>query len=236
MIHQKGLGLPEIMISLFLTGFILSTLMSVYISTKQHVHKLQMNLDDDMELMVVTDVMRDSIQQAGFTPCSNIDYLIHDKDLVAIHIGEGLRPTLQINRMGPQYEPISQMIDATHVMTASNAVVHTKHPVLIADCYHAEVHHVKTITLMQDGQRLSFEEPIVYQYQPPVFIGDWISERFYIRAGGGLFYERFHRDELTPLVQTMQLDGDARSGKPFLRVTLGLTSSRVFDFQTRVRS
>ena len=100
---QRGVGLPEVMISLLLASLIITALMNHYINVKQHYFHLQSVMDETMELQLVADFMRDSIRQAGFTPCVSVEHLTTldqrngHEHLLAIEVDT----VLSIHRMSP---------------------------------------------------------------------------------------------------------------------------------------
>ncbi len=231
---QQGFGLPEVMISLLLTSLIITALMNHYLSTKQYYSHLQSSMDESMELQLVSDFMRDSIRQAGFTPCLSVDHLItlDQRDghgnLSAIEIGAELK----INRMSPWFDVMLDRSNSTQILLTRNNTIRDDRPILIADCYHAEVQRVLGVTNTANGQMVTLANPLVFTYQPPVYVGEWLQERFFIRQARGLFYQRDHADELTPLVKTMSLNLKTN----LVQVNLGLDGDRELEFETRVRA
>ena len=232
--NQQGAGLAEIMISLLLASLLMTALMNHYISMKRQYNHLQTALDEAMELQLASDFMRDSIRQAGFTPCLNLDRLnIVDhreggEPVMAINVSH---KDLRINRMSPYFDVVTDISSPTHLLITHKKTLHVSHPILIADCYHAEIHRLREV----NGQQITLEKPLAFTYQPPIYIGEWVQERFFVRPQGGLFYQREHTDELTSLVKTMSA-GVRESKNTLVQNRLGLNGGRTLELVTRVRS
>ena len=233
---QQGVGLPEVMISLLLSSFIMIVLMNQYLNLKQHYLYLQSAMDEAMELDWVVDFMRDSIRQAGFTPCSNMNYLVavDQRDphqvvsLSAFDIGSGLT----IHRMSPSFNLLLNKNSASQLVITRTHAISDDKPIMIADCYHAEVQNVMRVRNTSDRQVLTLASPLAFTYQSPVYVGEWLQERFYLRSPRGLLYKRHHAEELSPLIKTMKLSQKMHE----IDVHFDLLSGRSLTFKTRVRA
>lgn len=234
MTNQQGLGLVEIMISLLLASVIMTALLTHYTALKQHYYHLQTNLDEAMELQLASDVMRDSIRQAGFTPCLNINQLttLDHRDgrenIKAIEVLSGLR----INRMNSNFNVILGMSNRSQLRATRDTMLHATQFILISDCYHAEVLQIMHVNQMKSEQIVTLEDSLTYTYQPPIYIGEWVHERFFVRAKAGLLYQRDHTDELTPLVKTMV----TTLRNKLVEVEFGLNDGRHLTLYTHVRT
>lgn len=236
--NQQGTGLVEIMIGLLLSSLIMTALMNHYLVTKRQYAHLQMALDEAMALQLASDVMRDSIRQAGFTPCLNIDQLTtldhrdNHENLMALDVSSGL----QINRMSPYFDVVNDIVNSTQLLVTPDKTILTTRPLLIADCYHAEVHRVSAINQTSRGQFITLQNPLTFTYQPPVYVGEWLQERFFVQSPGGLYYHRHHTDELTTLVKTMFVTIQKKIINTLVQVKLGLDDGRTLTLDTKVRA
>lgn len=239
---QNGVGLLEIMVSLFLASLIMTGLIQHYISTKQHYAYLESVLDDATELQLAIDYLRNSIHQAGFTPCLSINQLMtldnRDiyKPLIAIDLRQGTRPILQINRMSAYFDTITSFTSASEIVTSHITSLHPLHPIVIADCHHAEVHTIREISHTKTMQFITLNSPLVYQYEEPIYIGEWVEEQFFVRNTGGLFYYRHHTDELTRHVTSILPTVQDTATGLVVHVILGLDHERRLQIDTRVRA
>lgn len=232
---QKGVGLPEIMIGLLLASLIMMGLMNLYSMTKRHYLQLQTTLDDATELQLATDLIRDSIRQAGFTPCLSINHLVAmdqrdgHENITGISSGSS---QLRVNRMSSEFNLVENAPSSTQLLVTGITTLHVNQPIIIADCYHAEVQSIAQI----NGQIIQLSKPLAFTYQPPVYIGEWIEEQFFVRSKGGLFYHRNHTDELTPQVKTMSARLERKQSGTLVFVSLGLDDMHTVDLETKVRA
>jgi hypothetical protein len=229
----EGLGLPEMLISLFLASLIMTALLQHYISIKQHYRTLQSTLDTANETQWVIDLIRHSIRQAGFTPCLRVDRLIArdhrqgQNRLKAIDTDN----VLQINRMSSHFDEVNEWVNSSQLITTRTQTFHSESSLLIADCYHAEVVTAKAVKHMPNKQMISLNQALLFTYQPPVFIGEWIEERFFIRKSR-LLYRYHHTDELTSTINTLSVHIKAAQ----VNVTIGQTNGQKLRITTRIRA
>lgn len=232
--HQKGFGLPEVMISLLLSSLIITLLMNQYISMKQHYIQLQSSMEEAMELQLAGDFIRESVRQAGFTPCLRLDHLMTvdtrngHTSLSAIDVDADLT----IHRMNPYFNDLLSELNSTRILVTHYHTLRDDRPILIADCYHAEVHRVIHVSNTAEGQMVTLASPLVFTYQKPVYVGEWLHERFFIRPHRGLFYQHETTDELTPLVKTMSIKMNGH----VVLIKLGLGDEQALNLETRVRA
>jgi hypothetical protein len=235
MISQRGFGLTEILISLFLASFIMIALMNHYLGIKYHYLDFQARLDEATELQLTTDFMRDSIRQAGFTPCLNVENLtVFDQRDGSMHLSAvNIDAGLYVHRMSSEFDVIHDIPQgSTYLVLNAHPIRHADRPVMVADCYHAEVHRITTIRNTLKGQEITLANSLHFIYESPVYIGEWLEDRFFVSARGGLFYQRNHPEELTPLVQSMNLQWKDR----VITIHLGLKNGREWKIETKVRS
>ena len=231
---QEGSGLTEVMISLFLATLIMTALMNHYICVKRHYLHLQTTMDDAMELQLASDVLRDSIRQAGFTPCMRIDHLISldhrngRENILAIESDS----ELHINRMNPYFDSVLNIVNSTQILATHENTIRAASAILIADCYHAEMQLVSEVNQMQREQLITLNSPLIFTYQSPVYIGEWLQERYFIGPQGGLFYEKNHAEELTSVITSMSVKHD----KTYIQISLEMDNERKIELETKVRA
>lgn len=245
-INQSGTGLPEILIGLLLSTFIMTGLMHQYLSTKWQLLHIQTALDASTERQLVADLIRTSTHKAGFTPCLSINRLITvdqrdgHKNLTAIEVDTTVRPTLRINRMSDSFTEVSQILSPIKLLAADGQPLSYEHPVLIADCYHAEVQFINNVAQSENGQTITLDKPLAFDYQLPVYIGAWVEEAFFVREGKsgkkGLFYQAYHTDELSRLVNAMSLNLHHYQTGTLLQITLGLVDAPTVEIDAKVRA
>ncbi len=231
---QVGIGLLEVFISLFLASFIIVILLNQYIHVKRHYLAFQSTLNQAMDLQVVIDLLQNSIRQAGFTPCMRIDHLTTldtsggRQSILAIDIENGLT----INRMSPHFNVLLNRMHSNQIETTASYEFHEKDTLIIADCYHAEIVHLTDVTQRLTSQRLTLDRPLSFNYQPPVYVGEWWQENYFVRPSKGLFYQRERTDELTSLVKNISIEMKHN----WIELALILKQGLPIKIDTRVRA
>jgi hypothetical protein len=240
--REQGIGLVEVLISLFLSSVMISALTQQYISMKHHYAQFQSSLEETMDQQLVTDVMRDSIRQAGFTPCLSITHLStldsrrQGDHLTAVERRANDTSVLRINRMDPAFESVLAVNSSLQILATHHHSLHKTHPVIIADCYHAEVHTIRDLRSTSEGQLISLTKPLTFSYHPPVYVGEWFEERFFVRPNGGLFLHRQRTDELASSVKSMRTGFSTTAQGLMIEVNLGLKNAHHIRIDTRVRA
>lgn len=240
---QKGMGLIEILISLCLGSIMITALMHHYLSIKKYYFQAQSRLQVGYELQRVEDLVRHSVRQAGFTPCVSLNHLITldrcdgQQNLQGV---QASKKTLQVNRMSEHFNQVLNIIGPTKLLTSNASTLHTQYPVLIADCYHAEVHRVTRITFHGQDQEITLSQPLAYTYQQPIYIGTWLQEIFYIRQknekNSALFYRLQHADQLTEEVQDMHVQIKNYPPYTLINLIFALRNEQTVVLETRVRA
>lgn len=225
----KGGGLVELFIALALANFMMVTLLHHYLQCKKHYLMLQTAIEDDLELQMVTDLIRNNIRRAGFTPCLNIESLKTNDPISAIKIENLPFPSLHINRMSEKFNTVLHVIDAGSMISSKEERLHRKQTVLIADCYHAEVNHIVDVSLTSLGQWITFSKPLLFQYDTSSYIGPWLEETYFFKKT--LFYHLQQAEELTKIMQGME---NQREGQ--LVHTKLLLNHKKINLYTRIRT
>ena len=245
MTNQHGLGLPELLIALLLASFTTMVLMRHYLNTKQQYRYIQAGLEQSIELQLVTDLIRDSIRRAGFTPCSGIDHLItidqrgtHQK-LVAIELSQNGEPSLKMNRMSEHFNTILQLVSPTELLTDNYHKFHNNQAIIIADCYHAEVQNISQLRYTAVGQSITIAQPLAFTYHGPIYVGEWLEETYSIHhphTKGRLFYDHHHAEELTTAIHNLAARIELYNGRTLLQVTLELDDAHQSILETMLRT
>ena len=243
---QQGFGLSDMLISLLLSSLIMSALINQYVHAKQNYQYTRTAIEKAFELQLVTNLMRDRVRRAGFTPCQGIHHLTtldmrtHQGNIPAFDIGEGQQSFLKINRMSEYFDTVLYQLSPTQLLATNNWALKRSQPVLIADCYHAEVQTVKHVRQTDEGQIITLALPLAFIYQESSYIGEWIEERFYLHAESAakssLYYQRQHPDELTADIHTMGVQAKQQQGRILLQLELGLGQNKFLQIDSMVRA
>ncbi len=242
---QNGIGLPELLVSLLLSSCIMMGLMHHYLATKKQYNHVQKEVEANIDMQLVTDLIRDSIRRAGFTPCLSIEHLIRvdqrnkPQKLLAIEV-DGNKPGLRINRMSEYFDTLVQIISSNQLLVTNTRQLHRGQSILIADCYHAEIQTINRVTITVKGQIITLIKPLMFTYQEPVYIGQWIEEAYFIHptksGNASLFYQHHHAEELTTAVKKIDIHLKKHQAHTTLQVIFGLDKARTFEFETMVRA
>lgn len=230
---QLGISLTELLVSLFSSSLLILILMNQYLSVKHHYQHMVKSLDKHLDMQQIIDLMRDVARQAGFTPCMGLDYLAtldtrsSPKALQALEIHLGF----QSNHMNKHYNLLLQQQSLTQWTTTLNVPLSSKKTVLISDCVHAEVHDIEKVNIKKNHQEIEFTRPLAYHYIPPVFIGEWVEEQFFVRSNI-LYYRSTSTESLSTAVQAMSVSFNP----PLLQVNLRLDAKQSIKFETALRN
>ena len=237
-----GFGLLEILIGLMLSSLILIMLGRYAILIQNQATHINNLFAEDIELRRVTDMLRTSIWQAGFTPCLNVDRLIsidQRKSPTFVHAIDFI-DGININRMNPRFSEIISWDDRQTITLDKHTKIMLDHAVIIADCEHAEVQSISSIYPGKNGTKLRLERASAFTYTPPVYVGEWIEERFFVQKKSGkvsaLFYKWHHVDRLTDLVHALSAQAINLPLGRLIKVTLGLDQSKTLDVYATVRA
>ena len=78
--------------------------------------------------------------------------------------------------------------------------------------------------------------PLAFEYEFPVYIGEWLEEQFFARKEGGLFYHARHTDALTADVRSMVPTLQNTPSGLIVHVVLGFDHAHNIEVDTRVRA
>ncbi|MBL7479453.1 PilW family protein [Legionella bononiensis] len=243
--RQIGFSLSEVLISLFLTSIILSTLIHMYLSTKRQYLEFQNLLEKRFELQWVTDLLTDSIRRAGFTPCLGIEQLQTvdmrkvGQTLWGIKSENQSRPSIRINRMSDVFSENVSFLSPTELVVSSPVVVNERRPLVIADCTHAEVHQILKVEQTTDGQLITLAKPRMYTYENSVYAGEWLEEQWFIKPNAQhidtLHYQLGQTEELSPYIQSLFTTQQSIHGKKIVKIKMGLEHDKTHELIVVVR-
>jgi len=234
-----GFGLTELLVSFFISTLLILILTQHLLSVSRQYHQIHATLDQAMELQWVFDVIRDRVHHAGFTPCRRLDHLIvadtrdSPESLLPIEVETGEHIKLNLRKMNEAV--LTQVIIQTNVVFFINQSVrlHVGRPILIADCMHAEVHDIDSIQPTRGGKLVTLKKPLVFDYEPEVYVGEWMSEAFYFKQG--LFYKQHRADKLTSQIKRVQFSLDNHTNYPKLSMLFVLHNGTSGHLEARVR-
>ncbi len=238
--RHAGWGLFELLISLVLSMLLFVALVEQLVHTKRHILQVNERMSQVVDMQWLTDMLRSRIRAAGFTPCLRSDHL-HSVD--TRQSPESTRwyewqaaplPQLTLRRMAEGVRPVTQVISAREIVI-NGASVSRKRPIMIADCWHAEVHSQAEVNAAPDGVHVVLNEPLKFNYMPPIYYAEWLSESFFIRKQA-LFYRHRRVDKLSARVVDLNVEVISSGGLIWLKCRLMLENAQYWSILTRVRS
>jgi type II secretory pathway pseudopilin PulG len=240
-LKQRGISLIEILVALASSSLLISLLMNQYIGIKRHYKQSALTIENTLDVQLVLDLIRDSVRQAGFTPCMSIDRLITtdmrdtNHPVSAIELDPNGAAGFQTNYMHPQFGIFMQPISPTTMWVTPDAKLSSHLPVLIADCYHAEVHTLHHLRHTEGHWEVELEHALTYTYQPPVYIAQWVESQFFMRSGV-LYYEVGHAEALSSAIHSLSARLKNKNKQSLLRVAIGIREKKAIHVDTTIRS
>lgn len=243
MVRQQGISLVEVIVGLCLASLLMTLVMQLYLKTKQNYLVTNTLVEENFDLQLVSDLIRDSLRKAGFTPCLSLQYL---QSLDSRQSRTGLaaletngKDTLAIHRMSEFFYLLRQQISPTQLVLQPTTNLTTQQTILIADCYHAEVHQIAKVYQTKSGTFISLVKSLTFHFVAPVYIGEWIEEKFFIqknkRGEKALFYQQKHTEELSTRVKELFIKPSTQGAK-LIRLQLIREQSDPLVIETQVRA
>ena len=240
---QSGISLSEVLVSLFIAGIIMTTLTQFYLTNKHLYLESRAILEARLDVQWVSDLLGDSIRRAGFTPCLGIEQLQavdrreSGKPLLALSSGKS--QSLQINRMSEAFAEIDSIQNQMQIRVKEPLLFNEHRPVLIADCEHAEVHQIFRVDKLSKITLITLTQPLMFSYAPPVYVGEWLEEKWFIRSNeqgaDTLHYKLFQTEEISPLIHSLQVENQMSHEKQLVKMTFGLDENKKHQFLVAVR-
>lgn len=238
---MKGYSLIEIMLSLFLASIVITTLMHYYFVCQQQYFIAQKSLEEGLELHALSEFIQDSIRRAGFTPClcldnlSSFDHRSH-KSLQSLQV---LDNSLKISRMSENFYAVKRLNSTTLLIPSVKNWPHS-FPIIIADCYHAEVSSLKYAELSSEGIQLRLNYPLHYDYEELFYVGEWVDEAFFVeKTKTGLarfYYQTSNKEKLTNLIEGLMTKLSFKHSNKFVHMRLQGKGEKTINIDAKVRS
>lgn len=246
MSNFQGFSLIELLISLCLGSLLISLTMTQYVSCKKNHLAIQTRLEQTYEVQQVIEFIHDSSKRAGFTPCRSLNQLTlrdHRKQslvsspLVAVSIEN---QKLTIRHMSEVYIKIIEKINTTQLLTANTFPFQKKHPIVIADCFQADIYDNYFVQKTSRGNVITLKEPWLGEFIAPFYLGEWIEESFFIKkntqGSAALFYKTLKVDELSSMITDLLATLIKGESRDLIRVIINLSSNESFTIDTAVRN
>jgi hypothetical protein len=238
---QAGLSLSELLISLFLSTVIMTTLIQLYLGSKRQYIETEKILETSFDLQWVNDLLTDSIRRAGFTPCLGLDYLHvidrrnHPKNSPALNIENQPQQFIQVSRMKENFSQLIKVESPTRLVVERSVEFNEKRPLIIADCEHAEIHEQFRTNQQLNETEITLSKPLMNTYGRSAYVGEFLEERWFIKKNAQrnntLHYQLAQTEEVTALVHSLH----TQQNKRYLEVSLGLKDEKNYKIKIAVR-
>lgn len=243
-VHHNGFSLLELMVSFLISSVLMMLLMQQVLQLKRQSQLIYDTMNQALEVQWLTDFIRHRVHKAGFTPCRRLD----DLTVIDTRSNPETLTSIELNTQQNgfsfrhMHDDVSEVTAQLDLKTLLVTTLHLnkEYPVLIADCHHAEVHSIAKMTRHKKESVVVLNEPLVYSYHSPIYLGEWVSEAFFIRTvyenKKALFY-RYHRvDQLTSHIHSLSTDLGNIHNHFLLRLKFKFSPSRITEIDVRGRN
>lgn len=211
--YHGGMTLTEILVVLFISSMLMTVVLSLYSAMRRHYDNLENSLNDSMDKQNLVHLIRENIREAGFTPCIGLNHLKsidtrnYISDLKAMSFNLSPNSGLKVNRMSSEFSEVLQQTSANKLRLTNETKFSMQRPIIIADCYHAEIHTLKSIQKRSDCQEIELIAPLAFDYELPAYVGEWIEASFFVKkTQSTLYYKRGHTDALSDRVEDITVN------------------------------
>jgi hypothetical protein len=224
MMKSSGYSLVELMVSLLLSSLVIAILMRSVCWLQQQTEWTLDEIKRVQEKTWIVSFLRSRVHAAGFTPCRSLDNLeLLDtrekiRTLKAIELRETNHITLR--HMGYAYAEVYALDEQRMRLSIQGISIDPERPIIIADCFHAEIHEIESIQKQADVTSIVLKKPVFYRYQLPFYLGEWIVESFFIK-NQTLFYHYQHTDALADWIHNMSISVTQEAYSRRLQFTFG---------------
>lgn len=200
-----GFTLVELMITLLLTGLLVSGFFTVYLQVKTTHQEEESELAILDEALLLRLFWQQSIEGTGYMGCALLGrvpvwdalqkvwvtspILLFSDDLSALSpsLQRKIKPGTQVLELRRMNFELGGLIteDPNHFSITTDAPgLKTGDRILISDCAHAEINQVSTIHVGGGVQTISLETPLQYRYGPWAYVGAY-QDFFYLLGATG---------------------------------------------------
>lgn len=227
---QQGFGFIELLLALLISSLIGTLFVEFYLNTKKSYLKVEHELDLGFDKQWLADILSDSIRRAGFTPCLPINRLdaldrrINKTISAGLIVENTLRQHILVLRMNEQFTDLLGLRDRQSLLISNELALKVNRPLIIADCEHAEVHHIQSITHLKNQNLIQLEKPLHFQFSDHAFVGQWLEEEWFIRRSkrgrNTLYYRLGKIEELSEQVHGLRTQVAVVAGKQKVDIAL----------------
>lgn len=242
---QLGFTLTELLVGLLLSSIIMNALFQFHLSNKRQYLKAQQMLSTQFDVQWISDLLSNSIRRAGFTPCMGVSHLNtldrrhFEKKVFDLKIEQQPKTRIIVNRMSESFSHLISMVSPTQLIISNEMPLKEQHPIIIADCEHAEIHEVLSINKIGSKVLITLTKPLAYSYSSSTYVGEWFEEQWFIdtnkKRKNTLFYKLFQTEELSSEIHSMKVRKVNANQQNALEIILGLENEATHRLYVVVR-
>lgn len=226
--------------ALFSGTLLLTMMLATVVRIKNDFHKTTQLLEENLDFAFISDLIQDRIRKAGYTPCLNLNQLetvdTRKYPYSKLQDFEFIAPEkFKINRMDERFWTVT-LNNENDRISIPPGQFHAIKNVIVADCYHAEVHAVLTTIKHKENITLIFKKPIFYNYSYPSYIGIWREESFFFdKIKKRLLFSLDKADELSYHVKNMHVKMATHNFKRLINIDLHMSDDKQISVDTVLR-
>lgn len=222
--NLRGFSLSHVLISLMLSSFILLTLFKMYALIKSNYRFQTKRLRQRQELLLVIAELRQAISHAGFSPCVNLQSIIHDQDLIGVSITHSDSPNLppavkkrvlkgsdviHVSRMDYSFSTVSPLGEQT-VLLNKRLDVKPKTQIVLSSCAQYQLATVARVTHLKHQTEIGFNQVIKPQLREGAYFSLLVRQWFYVgknsRQGISFYLYEGRSEELSNKIIGLKAD------------------------------
>jgi len=236
---QAGFSLSELLVTLLLSSILITVLLQAYIHHKRQYRLVEQSIEKQIDINWVSDLVRLSVMNAGFTPCLPLSQLMRSNNQVENHplndlIIDNQTQSLISQYMHSEFFEVFEFLTDKSFVVVNEARFRSKETIIISDCFHAEVHAITHIEKTGMGKVIFLQEPLIFHYSANAYLGRWIKEKWFIKQNKkgdkALYYQNNKIEELTTKIKGLTVSEKKYQGKRILKINFKLKGDKKFQF------
>lgn len=244
--QYAGVGLIEWMLVLLLSSCVVMLLLHQMIVTKKQEMMTTDVLAKAYDLNMISELMKNSIRQAGYTPCAVIEKLDHrdhvhaDERLRAFTLNPEGHDALTVNSMTQPIARVEALVSQSEIRIQGRHHFSPDDLVMIADCFHAEVVRLKTVKFAWGESFLTLNTALSFSYTNPFYVGIWESQHFFMKKNAEglrrLYFQQKHAEVLSEWIDGMTVSQVMLKKARLIQIIFQLPDAERWTMQVRVRA
>lgn len=171
MSRQAGLTLIELLVAMLISLIVVATVIEVFVSFNQKIHQQDKQKAILDRINFTTQLLRTDISLAGFDGCTR-RLLIPDP----VDVSKG---GVRVKHLSSQFDQI-RAVAGERVSVSGPVRFNKNNRIMIANCDHAYVYSVQSVSRRGDLQRLRLNQEIHAQFQAGDSVGKYVDNTYFV--------------------------------------------------------